>query len=285
LSEIKSIEISKSATGRKSSEYGAREVSVADGGSAEAHQDVEVGLAEAHRDVEVGFAEAHQDAEVGFAEAHQDAEVGFAEANYGGEVTTEETNYGVELAATGVSLALVHWPVLDRAGAIVATNVTNFDVHDIARAGRTYGIDKYVIIHRAQEQLMFVHRLLDHWRVGRGAKFNPKRRTALNQVKTSESLEQALNLWPQRPIVIATAARALPEAPAITFRELRERIEKDPKAPILLLFGTGCGLSEDVLKCCDYLLEPISGSSRDNYRHLSVRSAVSICLDRLLGAW
>nr|HPI41871.1 RNA methyltransferase [Pseudobdellovibrionaceae bacterium] len=36
------------------------------------------------------------------------------------------------------------------------------------------------------------------------------------------------------------------------------------------------------LKSCDGVLEGIQGASVDNYRHLSVRSAVSICLDRLL---
>jgi len=32
---------------------------------------------------------------------------------------------------------------------------------------------------------------------------------------------------------------------------------------------------------CDYILEPVSGAS--DYNHLSVRSAVSIIMDRLLG--
>jgi hypothetical protein len=44
-------------------------------------------------------------------------------------------------------------------------------------------------------------------------------------------------------------------------------------------------LSDEVLESCDFLLEPIKGPSADDYRHLSVRSAVSICLDRLLSQW
>ena len=44
---------------------------------------------------------------------------------------------------TSVHVALIHWPVFDRAKNIVVTNVTNFDIHDIARAGRTYGIGRY----------------------------------------------------------------------------------------------------------------------------------------------
>ena len=41
-----------------------------------------------------------------------------------------------------LNVALVHWPIRDRAGNIVCTNVTNFDIHDIARASRTYGVDQ-----------------------------------------------------------------------------------------------------------------------------------------------
>ncbi|MCB0422773.1 MAG: RNA methyltransferase [Bdellovibrionales bacterium] len=184
-----------------------------------------------------------------------------------------------------LSVALVHYPVEDRAGKIVATNITNFDVHDIARVSRSYGVEKYVIIHRLQEQLMFVARLLDHWRVGRGATFNPKRRTALNNVVLAENLKEALALFTKRPLVVATAARDLEQAPPITFRQLRSRLEEDPGEKVLLLFGTGCGLATEIIEQCDYILEPIAGAAADHYRHLSVRSAVSICLDRLRGTW
>ena len=49
----------------------------------------------------------------------------------------------------------------------------------------------------------------------------------------------------------------------------------------LLLFGTGWGLTEEVMNSSKYILEPIRGNTK--YNHLSVRSAVSIILDRLLG--
>ena len=48
------------------------------------------------------------------------------------------------------------------------------------------------------------------------------------------------------------------------------------------VFGTGWGLTEEVFRQADAALLPISGC-RD-YNHLSVRSAVSIYLDRLFGA-
>ena len=37
-------------------------------------------------------------------------------------------------------VALAHHPVLDKDGRIVTTAVTNLDVHDIARAARTFGL-------------------------------------------------------------------------------------------------------------------------------------------------
>lgn len=182
-----------------------------------------------------------------------------------------------------VAIGLVHWPIWDRAKNIVATNVTNLDVHDIARAARVYGVERYYIIHPMQDQLMFVSRMMEHWRIGDGAKFNPMRRTALTMVHTAESLEAAVRDWGGDPYVVATHARSLEGVPSIDFKGLREKMEAEPEERLFLIFGTGFGLTEEFMRGCDYLLEPIRGASIDDYRHLSVRSAASICMDRLLG--
>jgi hypothetical protein len=181
-------------------------------------------------------------------------------------------------------VALIHWPVKDRAGNIVCTNVTNFDIHDIARASRTYGVEKYFIVNRIQEQLMFVSRILDHWRIGTGAKYNPSRKTALGMVEMAEKLEDVIAAFPEKPYVISTSAKER-GIPRLSFAQVREKIwNSDSQQPILLIFGTGFGLDDSVFAQCDALLEPLKGASVDDYRHLSVRSAVSICLDRLMGA-
>ena len=57
-----------------------------------------------------------------------------------------------------LALGLVHYPILDREKKIVATNITNFDIHDIARACTVFGVERYYIIHPMKEQLMFVPR-------------------------------------------------------------------------------------------------------------------------------
>ena len=183
-----------------------------------------------------------------------------------------------------LAVALMHYPTKDRLGKLVATNITNFDIHDIARACRVYGVDQYYLIHPLKEQLMFVERVLDHWNIGEGSKFNPMRKTALRDVKTAENLEKAMADWGHpNAKVVATAARNLENQELHTFKSFKTALETEDQA-YMLIFGTGFGLTQDFMATCHGVLEPIKGSSNDDYRHLSVRSAVSICLDRLLGS-
>ncbi len=184
-----------------------------------------------------------------------------------------------------LAVALMHYPTKDRLGKLVATNITNFDIHDIARACRVYGVDRYYLVHPLQDQLMFVERVLDHWNVGEGSKFNPMRKTALRDVKTAENLEAAMRDWGHPGAkVVATAARSTIDGQvAYTFDSFKQALQTEEE-PYVLIFGTGFGLTQDFMKTCHGVLEPIKGDSKDDYRHLSVRSAVSICLDRLLGS-
>lgn len=194
---------------------------------------------------------------------------------------------------TPLAVALLHYPTVDRLGKLVATNVTNFDIHDISRSCRVYGVDQYFIVHPMKEQLMFVERVLDHWRTGEGSKFNPMRKTALTSTSTAENVEHALAQWghPQAR-VISTHARTLPGQKSLKLSEFRSmlmtqptQLDGDDSESYLLVFGTGFGLTQDFMRGCWGILEPIKGDSADDYRHLSVRSAASICLDRLLGSW
>lgn len=183
-----------------------------------------------------------------------------------------------------LAVALLHYPTKDRAGDLVATNITNFDIHDIARACRVYGVDRYYIVHPTKEQLMFVERVLDHWNVGEGSKFNPMRKTALRDVRTAENLQAAMKDWGhENARVVVTSARSLEGQERFSFQGFREVLETENQ-PYFLIFGTGFGLTRDFMETCYGVLEPIKGASLDDYRHLSVRSAVSICLDRLLGS-
>lgn len=183
-----------------------------------------------------------------------------------------------------VAVGLVHWPVYDKAGSIVCTNVTNFDVHDIARASRTYGVEKYYVINPMKEQLMFVSRMLDFWRVGYGSDYNHMRHTALTMVETAHSLTEAIQIWDPRTKIITTSAKPKEGVEGVSFSALRDEMWSSNGGSYFIVFGTGFGLERSVFEG-SRVLEPMKGAIGGEYRHLSVRSAVSICLDRLLGAW
>ena len=65
------------------------------------------------------------------------------------------------------------------------------------------------------------------------------------------------------------------------FEEMRRRMAEDLHRPYLIVFGTGYGLADEIFERSDVLLEPIGNPA--GWNHLSVRAAVAITLDRLLG--
>ena len=180
------------------------------------------------------------------------------------------------------SVALVHYPVYDKNRLLVATSVTNLDIHDIARASKTFGADRYYIVTPVAGQQDLVQRVTDHWQSGWGASYNPKRKSALDIVGIMPALADAVADMEARtgftPKIVVTGASGRPGS--ISSMDLSIRMS-DEEGAYLLVFGTGWGLTEDVFDSADLVLEPISGS--DSYNHLSVRSAVSIYLDRLFG--
>jgi hypothetical protein len=180
-----------------------------------------------------------------------------------------------------LDIALIHYPVINKTGETIGSAVTNLDIHDIARAARTFGVDHYYIVTPYSDQQALVTEILDHWRTGHGATYNPARKAALDRVKISETLgatiAQVTEQRGRRPLILTTSART--QKNSISYRETRKRI--DDREPIILLFGTAHGLAPEVTETADYALPPIESTT--DYNHLSVRSAVSIILDRLLG--
>lgn len=186
--------------------------------------------------------------------------------------------------ASGMELhiGLVHHPVYNKRYETIASAVTIFDLHDIARAAKTYGVSRFVVITPLEDQQRLVGRVLDHWIRGFGARYNENRKEALELIDVVPSIDDAVGRLARgaeiKPLVIATDARES-DFPCISFGGLR-RLLAGP-APVLLLFGTAWGLHREVLERADYLLEPVKGPAR--YNHLSVRSAAAIILDRLMG--
>jgi hypothetical protein len=169
-------------------------------------------------------------------------------------------------------VALVHHPVLDKDGKVVTTAVTNLDIHDIARASRTYGLAGYFVVTPIAAQRQLVEEIVGHWTRGAGREHNDKRTEALSLVRIVPSLGDAIAAI-GAPYVVATGART--RAGSVAFETLRAT--ENPST--LLVFGTGWGLCEEVFAAADATLEPIRGTPE--YNHLSVRSAVAIVLDRL----
>lgn len=177
-------------------------------------------------------------------------------------------------------LGLVHSPVQNKRGEVVATSVTNMDIHDISRSCKTFNVKKYFLITPIKLQHELVGRILGHWETETALSYNPDRTNALSVAKVVESIESAkaeiLAETGTKPLVVVTGANFLSDDGGV--KDLYSRWEID-KRPVLLLFGTGWGLVQEIVETADFKLAPIAGAS--SYNHLSVRSAVAIYLDRL----
>jgi len=178
----------------------------------------------------------------------------------------------------GLYTALLHYPMLDKQGDNVATAITNMDLHDISRSCKTFGVKKYYVVTPLEAQREIAGRVLKHWLQGYGAEYNSNRKEAFGITAIHSSLLESIadieKMEGEKPVLVATSARKYPNT--VSYREIAG-ITKDK--PVLLLFGTGWGFSEDIIKEADYIAEPIYGAG--DFNHLSVRSAVAIILDRI----
>lgn len=182
-----------------------------------------------------------------------------------------------------VYIALVHYPVYNKNMEIIATSVTNLDLHDISRACCTYGIRNYFVVHPYPNQIEVVEKVITYWKSGYGSQYNPDRKEAFSHIKIKNSIEDVIEeikaVHQLEPEIISTDARKYDNT--ISYSTLRDIIKKNKEKPYLIMLGTGWGLSEEIIKLSDYILDPIYGPS--DYNHLSVRSAAAIIMDRILG--
>jgi hypothetical protein len=177
-------------------------------------------------------------------------------------------------------IALIHYPVVNKQGEVICSAITNLDLHDIARAARTFGVSAYFVVNPLADQVDLAQKIVDHWTDGRGGRINPARREAFRLIRitpTIDTMLEELKRQNGRPVtILATSARK--ESRTVSVDEVKKKRANGDD--ILILFGTAWGLSSEVLDRVQGLLEPIAGSG--DYNHLSVRSAVSIFLDRMV---
>lgn len=213
---------------------------------------------------------------------------------------------GPAALARRTHIALVHYPVYDRNRDVVTSAVTNLDIHDIARSCVTYGLAGYHVVTPVSAQRDKVERIVSVWKNGISQSGADNRADALASVRSAASIDEvvaALATTPAttpatkvsspsesvdaaepsgRPLCVATSAQVRESGPpAIGFAELVALASEQRDRPLLILFGTGWGLTEGALARCDAVLRPITGVPEFN--HLSVRSAVAAVLDRLFG--
>lgn len=182
----------------------------------------------------------------------------------------------------GVYAALIHYPVYNKRMEVVSTSVTNVDLHDLSRCAATYGVKRFFVVHPLSTQRRLVEEITSYWQEGYGSGYNSDRREAFSLVEVTDSIaravDQILAAEGRKPKLVTTDARTFPNS--INYIGLRRLIEAG-EDPYLILFGTGWGLTQEEMTAADYILEPVYGTGE--YNHLSVRSAVAIILDRLMG--
>lgn len=181
-----------------------------------------------------------------------------------------------------LDIALIHYPVYNKNREIIGSAVTNLDLHDLARAGRTYGVGTVYIVTPFADQQELVREIVSHWQEGYGALYNKDRKEALTVIEIctdlDELFERVTSARQGRPTILATCAAE--QKKTIGFQDVRAGVAA--KENFLLLFGTAWGFTEEVFAMVDGTLPPIVGTG--DYNHLSVRSAVAIILDRILGS-
>ncbi len=178
-------------------------------------------------------------------------------------------------------IALIHHPVLDRRGKVVASAITSLDIHDLARSARTYEVRATYVVHPVKELREFAESVRNRWLEGYGRQFDSLRREALERVVVVSDLEEAIasikGICGAPPLLVHTSART---QGGVSYQAVRKELESDGP-PLLMLFGTGFGLAPEIAARADRILAPILGPG--DYNHLSVRAAASIILDRLRG--
>ncbi|KKP22935.1 MAG: tRNA (guanine-N(1)-)-methyltransferase [candidate division TM6 bacterium GW2011_GWF2_28_16] len=167
------------------------------------------------------------------------------------------------------------------------TSITSLDIHDIARSSATYGIKNYFLVSALIDQQKILKTFLDFWMSQEGQDYNLSRFEAVSRIIAKLNFDEVIAKIREQegvePIIITTSAKESNlgnTGPKVIDYNSQSEIFSQ-KRPVLFVFGTGQGLSDEILNKSNYLLLPIKGLT--DYNHLSVRSAAAIILDRWLG--
>lgn len=145
--------------------------------------------------------------------------------------------------------------------------------------------------------------ILGHWKEEVSKVHHPSRAAALDIVRFVRTFEEAFNEASLEstaggtealyPFVVMPDARDLTKefGESWSYEELRRKWESgaEPigRRPLMIVFGTGWGISPSFFGQVNQLLKPLRRSglkgTERGYNHLSVRAAAAIVLDRVFG--
>jgi hypothetical protein len=174
---------------------------------------------------------------------------------------------------------------VNRKGERVTTSVTNMDIHDISRSARTYGMKGYFLVTPIEDQHELVGQILDYWRSDSSRKHHPDRVEAVSLVRLARDFDEVKAAiraeHGQDPEVVMTDARPMPNS--VSYADYRRELADPARGsrPVVVVFGTGWGISDAFYPEVHRILAPVYGPEGDReggYNHLSVRSAVAIIL-------
>ncbi|MGD2127384.1 MAG: RNA methyltransferase, partial [Desulfobacteraceae bacterium] len=107
-------------------------------------------------------------------------------------------------------MGLLHYPVYNKNYQRIASAITSFDLHDLSRLARTYGVKRFFVITPLEDQQRLAERIMKHWTVGYGASYNPHRKEALELIEIWTSLEDCVRevtkVEAEKPCIMATDA-------------------------------------------------------------------------------
>lgn len=178
---------------------------------------------------------------------------------------------------------IMHDKVLNKEGLIGTTSIKSMDLHDISRAAISFGFKKFFVVQPLKDQQSIAKEFFSFWTDGKGEAYNQTRYVAIERIDLCDSLEEVkkkiLEIEGKDSILISTSALDHEKQKTITYHD--QGLAWGHDQPILIILGTGYGLSPEIINQSDYVLAPIKGLS--NYNHLSVRAAAAIIFDRWLG--
>lgn len=180
-------------------------------------------------------------------------------------------------SSSGLSIALVHYPVLNRLGEVIASTVDSFDFFDASRLALTYGVDRLYIVHPHEAQQALVRRLIEHGQTqGRQEQERGHFEHSVGVLDLEAAVADVQARSGVRPRLIATTAKS--GRPRLSLAQLRE--ELSPTRPQLWLIGKSWGMTSELIESSDAIAASIDAGT--GYNHLSVRSALAIYIDRML---